>query len=373
MTSKGFKTEELMRNYFLKAGFFVVRGINVQVKELDLTDADLWIYERSATFARRRTIIDIKDKKRPQAAERMFFVKGLSEVLGVEGAGIVTTDNNPVLRDLARRNKILWIDGNDVQRIKTNKFIESIDRLSEEEFLESVDELDQVRGGKAYRHGFEKVKTALGDRFGISSANIALDNFGQFARSATKTHPNTESAKSLIRLSYYTASIAAISLDFSSADTALRPSDERLKHMSSAIRYGDDQTEINRKMMWLELALNSVDNGSSVFNQVNRKFRSEAESIPAEDLAQIVVKYSSSDTLFEVARTLEQAAFDRHLASFDHLPIPVKSFLGALLDFSGCSREVFSKVISPSEYFTNSRDNRVGEKQMQFKIEDDEK
>ena len=69
---KGFVTEELLREYFLRAGFFVVRGANLQYDQLELTDVDLWIYERSATLARRRTIIDVKDKQKPQAAERLF-------------------------------------------------------------------------------------------------------------------------------------------------------------------------------------------------------------------------------------------------------------------------------------------------------------
>ena len=54
---KGFTTEELLREYFLRAGFFVVRGANLLYGQLGLTDVDLWIYERSATLARRRTII----------------------------------------------------------------------------------------------------------------------------------------------------------------------------------------------------------------------------------------------------------------------------------------------------------------------------
>ncbi len=370
MTNKGFKTEELLRNYFLRAGFFVVREINVQVKGIDLTDADLWIYERSATFARRRTIIDIKDKKRPQAAERMFFVKGLSEVLNVEGAGIVTTDKNPVLRDLARKNKILWIDGDDIQRIKVSKHLQVISRLSEEELITLVDELDKARGGKVNRCAYELTKSALGDRFGTSSANIALDTFGHFSKDAIKSHPNSESAKTLMRLSYYSASLAAISMDYSSVDTALRPLDERIKHMANAIRFGDDQSETDKKMEWLELALNTVEKGASIYKQVKGKFISEAEKIPAEDLAQIIVRYSNSNVLFEVARTLEAAAFNDEVVSFDELTIPAKSFLGALLDFTGQSREHYSAAVSQISKVSFSEKFLSDGEQLQFFSED---
>ena len=346
MTNKGFKTEELLRNYFLRAGFFVVRGINIKVNETDLTDADLWIYERSATFARRRTIIDIKDKKRPQAAERLFFVKGLSEVLNVEGAGVVTTDKNPTLRDLAKKNKILWIDGDDIQRIKASRHLQSVNRLAEEELVTLIDKVDKTRGGRENRNIYELVKSSLGDRFGTSSANIALDSFGYFSTETVKSHPNSESAKTLIRLSYYAASLAAISMDYSSVDTALRPLDERLEHTASAIRFGSDQSETDKKMKWLELALNTVGNGSSIYKQVKAKFMTEAERIPAEDLAQIITRYSNSNTLFEVARTLEAAAFNDEAVSFDELTTSAKSFIGALLDFSGQSREHYSSAVN---------------------------
>lgn len=365
--NKGLETEELLRNYFLRAGFFVVRGINVQVKGTYLTDADLWIYERSATLARRRTIIDIKDKRRPQAAERIFFVKGLSEILNVEGAGVVTTDKNSTLRDLARKNKILWIDGDDIQRIKNSKHLQVIQRLSEEEFLILVDKLDKGRGGKAYRLAYEQTKSSMGDRFGASSANVALDSFGNFSKEAIKAHPNSDSAKTLVRLSYFSASLAAISMDFSSADTALRPLDERLKHMANAIRFGSDLIETHKKMEWLELALNTyVENGASVFRQVREKFLFEAEKIPADDLAQMVTKYSNTSALFDIAKMLEAAAFNDEIVSFDELPTDGKSFIGALIDFSGQSREKFSSAVTQTAKVAFSEKVESEDQQLQF-------
>jgi len=90
---KGLETEEVIRSYFLGAGFFAVRGVKLRRGDDDLTDIDLWLYERSATLARRRIIIDIKDKAEPKAAERLFFVKGLAEIMQVEATGVVTSDS----------------------------------------------------------------------------------------------------------------------------------------------------------------------------------------------------------------------------------------------------------------------------------------
>lgn len=130
--AKGLKTEELVRAYFLRAGFFVMRGIKLRYGGDDSTDIDLWVYERSATLARRRTIIDIKDKTRPQAAERLFFVKGLASILAVEGAGVATSDNRPILRELGRKHGLLWIDGADLRRLKNSDALLGLNRVTEE-------------------------------------------------------------------------------------------------------------------------------------------------------------------------------------------------------------------------------------------------
>ena len=38
---KGFKTEELIRRYFIQAGFFVQRGVPLTCGDIDLTDIDI--------------------------------------------------------------------------------------------------------------------------------------------------------------------------------------------------------------------------------------------------------------------------------------------------------------------------------------------
>ena len=43
-TNKGVSLEEVLRSYFLRAGFFVVRGVPFRLKGEDLSDIDLWLY-----------------------------------------------------------------------------------------------------------------------------------------------------------------------------------------------------------------------------------------------------------------------------------------------------------------------------------------
>jgi hypothetical protein len=80
---KGYQLEELLRAYFLRAGFFVVRGVPFQHAGDDLTDIDLWLYERPTGSSRRRQIVDAKSKTKPKAVERLLWTKGLAQLLDV--------------------------------------------------------------------------------------------------------------------------------------------------------------------------------------------------------------------------------------------------------------------------------------------------
>ena len=70
---KGFDLEEALKVYFWQAGYFVVRGIPYRLNGEDVTDIDLWLYERPAASTRRRLIVDIKNRKSPKASERIIW------------------------------------------------------------------------------------------------------------------------------------------------------------------------------------------------------------------------------------------------------------------------------------------------------------
>jgi hypothetical protein len=342
--AKGLKTEELVRAYFLRAGFFVMRGIKLRYDGLELTDIDIWVYERSATLARRRTIIDIKDKRSPQAAERLFFVKGVANVISVEGAGVATTDNRPVLRELARKHGVLWIDGADLQRLKDSDAISSLNRITEEEFNGEIADIDNARNGRVLRDKIDEVKSAVADRFGPSCANTALEGFQLFARETVNSHPASAAARGAGRLTYLAAAIAAAAFDFASADTALRPSAERVRHMTDAIRFGANTEGALANLRWTEAAIREyLPNGAGLAQVVREKFTAELNAVPAEGLAEIVIRLSNSEKLFSIAKSLEKAAYATHLVSFDYLDSDAKGFLGSLLDFADISRPKFAE------------------------------
>ena len=77
-SAKGAVLEEVLRAYFLRAGFFAIRGVTFRFADEDLTDVDLWLYERPTGTSRRVQICDIKYKQRPKAVERIFWTSGLA-------------------------------------------------------------------------------------------------------------------------------------------------------------------------------------------------------------------------------------------------------------------------------------------------------
>ncbi|KAB7783534.1 hypothetical protein F8B43_4096 [Methylorubrum populi] len=332
-----------MRGYFLRAGFFVVRSVPLKHNGDDLTDIDLWIYERSGTLARRRTIIDIKDKARPQAAERLFFVKGLAELLQVDGAGVATTDNRRALRDLARAHSILWLDGADIQRMKDSPELNFNHRLSDEELDASLREADNKRGSDYFRTMLSDIKSTIGDRFGAAGANACLAFAQNVAKECISSHPRSNGAIAAGRLVYMSAAIAAIALDFYAAEVALRPAAERIEHLVDALRYGDNPEVTKQKLAWAEAAVRDyAPNGSAIARIVKEKIRLDIMSVPAEGLATVVAQSARSDTLFNAAKILEDAAYSKVAPTFDELPTVAKSFVGAVLDFVGVDRSSFA-------------------------------
>jgi hypothetical protein len=345
---KGLRTEELIRAYFIRAGFFVVRGVKLRIAEDDLTDIDAWLYERSATLARRRMVIDIKDRRVPQAAERLFVVKGLAESIGIEGAGVVTTDTRPSLRDLARKNGVLWIDGADLQRLKNSPDVLDTNRISEEQLAGEIQAVDTRRRSRILRDCLDNAKSAVADRFGASCANTALEATRTFAQEAVAAHPDSPAARLAGRLAFFTASLAAASIDFASAETALRPTPERVRHLTAAIRYGADAESTFAHLRWSEAAIREyVPNGTGIAQVVHDRFMSDFASVPAEGLAEIAARLSRTNALFCIARHLEGAAYSAYPPTFDELTAEAKGFFGAVLDFLEVGRSAFAKSWAP--------------------------
>lgn len=90
-------------------------------------------------MSRERVNVDIKNKKTPQALERIFWAKGLQTVLGLDSCVVATTDGRPDVRDFGLQHDVKVLDGKFLARL-TKSAKSQQDRISEEEFLRELDD-----------------------------------------------------------------------------------------------------------------------------------------------------------------------------------------------------------------------------------------
>jgi hypothetical protein len=343
--SKGYDLEEMLRAYFLRAGFYVVRAVALQHAGEDLTDVDIWLYERPTGSSRRRQIVDAKSKNRPKAVERLLWTKGLAELLEVDGAYVATTDSRPMLRRIAKQLSVALLDGGDLRRISESEKVAYPDRLTEEEFQSAVARFDRARRDKIVQTLYADIKSSLIDGFGAATINRALDAFSTASSLTTSLHPNSDDAELAIRLSYFAASIVALSIDFVISEFSFRTVDERRVALVNAIRFGNPDEAEGRERIVLAMGLlrKYGPGGEATGRAVETAIMKDLQNIPAEIVGDYVEKHVRHDDLFQISKRLEHIAFSKVVPSFDALSSEEKSFLGAILDFAGIDRSRFAQ------------------------------
>lgn len=342
--SKGYALEEVLRAYFLRAGFFVIRGAPYIIDGEELTDIDLWLYERSSSTARRCQIVDIKSKTKPKAIERIVWTKGLMEILDISGAYVATTDNRIIARKIANKLNVKLLDGTDIKRIQESEKVLFNDRLTEEQLSNNIRQIDKQRRNKQIQTSLQDLKSSPIFGLGASSLVRCLEAFEFFARNAVEAHPNSDAARIFGRLSYLSASFIAFNLDYIGAEASFRTNEERRSIFVNAIRYGnpDRQEALRDVRISSELIRKYVDNGNAIASILETKINKDLEKVPAEIIADQVIKSGKGDALFNFARALEQVAYSTACPSFDALDVSTKSFFGALLDFCFVERASFA-------------------------------
>lgn len=350
---KGYRQEELLRAYFLRAGMYVARGIPLNFDGDDISDVDLWLYERPTGSSRRRQIIDIKSKIRPKAIERLFWTKGLLELLKVDGAYIATTDCRSVIKDISSKLGLSVIDGLDLKRIAESEKVWFTDRLNEEDIDELIKAVDKSRKNKVLQSKFNDLKSTLIDNFGSGTVNRSLGHFLSFSQEFLTCHPNSNAAEIYLRLVYFSASIIAISLDFTLSKIPFKSNEEKRKAIHNVIRYGDEDNERGLEKARIAYALveHYLPNGRAASLSMKNAMEEDYKKIPVEIISDYILSNLKNEGLFRLAKSLEYQAYKDSLLGFDSLEIEEKSFLGVLMDFTGIEREKFANgwISSPSD------------------------
>ncbi|MDD2338251.1 MAG: hypothetical protein PHD01_16970 [Geobacteraceae bacterium] len=343
---KGAVLEEVLRAYFLRAGFFVIRGVPFRFADEDLTDVDLWLYERPTGSSRRVQICDIKYKQRPKAVERIFWTHGLADALGVDGAYVATTDKRKSLRSVAKKLDLQIIDGTDIQRIQNSLSTLYPDRIRDEQLIQELQVVDKEFRNKALQEARIDILSALSEGFGAPSGVRALAVFCRLASASVSYHPNSRAARAAGRLAYLSAAIVCESLDYVSIGAAFRTMEERRELIINAVRFGALSNEDGQQTLRLAIALveKYAPGGRGAATAVKEGIKRDLEQIPAEIVADQAVRLLKFDQLFMTGREFEMASYHVSLPPFDDLSVSTKSMLGALLDYAGIDREQFANA-----------------------------
>ena len=292
---KGFDLEEALKAYFWRAGYFVVRGVPFRLDGEDVTDIDLWVYERPAALARRRLIIDAKNRRSPKVSERIIWASGLRAALGVDGAIVATTDRRAAALTLAKALNVVVLGGDAVAKLTHSEQLNKAGHLRSEELDKAVKRIDDSRRSSAWRQNLRDARASLISGMGVHSANRNLAASGFFAEQTVGAQPRSEPAQVAIRLFYQTSALAAISLDFALADLAFRSQDERRQAIINSVRFGDVEgaSTLPTVRAAIGLARKYAENGTAAAKQIEYGFTGDAERIPAEIIADYVSRISS--------------------------------------------------------------------------------
>lgn len=344
--NKGTQAEELLRFYFLKAGYYVVRGIPYKYDGFDITDIDLFLYSKNTGLSREKVIVDIKNKKTPQALERIFWVKGLQAVLKIDNAIVATTDMRPSILKYGKEQNVTVLNGYFLKKLE--KLAQEYEyRLTDNEFLDLIDEYSFQRMDGDWKNKINYAKSLLILGMNFDHINSWIDIASFFAQQVLT---NPDYRKLALRCLYLICSFIFIGIDFQVRECLFMEQEEKKKYLNEGFTYGA-KGEIGAKNT-IDTALKLIRNtnqGSVLANQISHDLAIGFRQLPSPILSEYFSKKEISNYLFDLALEFEKLAMNRefqHHSSQEN--VLIKGTLFCLLDYWNISRsqfEEFSKKI----------------------------
>lgn len=332
---KGPALEEALRHYFLGMGYYVIRGSKFRYQGFDITDVDLWLYAKPSALARQRSIVDIKNKKTPQALERVFWAIGLTRTLGVDECVVATTDTRPAVREFGLQNSVRVLDGAFLKRLQSSPRAHGA-RISEEDFLKEADTASLGKLGGDWKGRYETAKSRMLTDLTIDTGNSLLSDIGSFLEHWS----SSQTSKTSLRLAYALSAMFLISVDFVLKDYPSLDADGRFRILDEGFRFGRSGSAYASRVAALvgsltEAAGLTIGARKTIVAELER----QAAAVPAQLLAEHFSKSAVQAVLMPIAIILEAAAFSPEPIVPSALPPTVQATLGVLVDFVGLDRK----------------------------------
>lgn len=343
--------EEALRGYFLRNGYYALRGVPFAYNGFDVTDVDLWLYDKPSPVVRHTIVVDIKNKRTPQAIERIFWAKGLQSTLGVDQAIVATTDKRPDVSEFGKQHGVLVIDGNFLSRLTTSGAILD-DRHTEEEFIGLID-ADLGRIATDWKLRLRRSKQLVLTGLGFDQVNFWLSEARFFAEQVltVPTHKKVAS-----RLLYLVASLIAVAVDHVLKDMTFSDARARSEKIEAGLLYGSAGRSGNSKT--LDIALGLADqylpDVPAAASRIRSGFHADINSLPAHILTEYFSRGATTHNILYVAKVLEAAAYDLTYQAPAEMPVEARAFISVLLDFWGLDRVRFMQALVSDPNFSSS-------------------
>ena len=333
---KGELAEERLRIYFINLGYFVVRSINAEFKGFSVTDVDLFLYSRPSPISRERTIVDVKMKQRPQALERVFWTKGLQNVLGLEKCIVATTDKRSHVGEFGAKNDVLVLDGNFMNKLDSSERY-STDRLNEEEFTYLLAKASSGSLNVGGKKQYDEAKSNLLNKLDFDGLNCLLNNIKYLIEECCSGN----SSQICYRMLYLYVSFFLITLDYSIKDFSYKDQKERENLISNGIRFGVLGKKKSEEIIAMSTALMSsfMSKDDYDIDAIKNEVYSQFMDIPSEDLAEYLGSTKMMFKLLPIAIEFESYAYKREFVSSLNMSSELQSILGLLCDFYSLDRK----------------------------------
>jgi hypothetical protein len=339
---KGYLMEELLRNYFLKAGYYVVRGVTFNYEKFDVTDIDLWLYSRTSSVSREVTIVDSKNKRTPQAIERIFWVQGLKLAIKATNAIVATTEKRPEVKEFGRELGVFVLDGNFLGKLSTSESIVN-DRITDEEFTRLINDYELNKLDGDWKGRIKYSKSLLASELSFDSCNSWMAQGAFFAEQAITKENRVQTA---LRCLYLICSFITVAVDYTMKEISFLDAGERSRVIKDGFTYGS-QGSLGMKKT-LDIAMGLVESyakgGQAISHEVRNNVEDQLSKLNTAILGEYFSKTDVTKSLFAVAREFEQLAMNRRFAAHGHASAELRSMLLCLLDYWGLDRLTFAQL-----------------------------
>jgi hypothetical protein len=351
--AKGELMEEQLRSFFLEAGYYVIRGAKYKYEGQDVTDVDLFLYARPSGSIRHRMNVDIKNKRSPQAFERILWANGLKQLLGFDSCMVATTDKKKNVMEFARKHDTTILDGEFLAKIKS---ITNTDRIFEEDLTNELAKHKSYKtfGNKDWRRIYEESKSRLLTELDYSGLNSMLATLKYFLE---KVLVDEQKRNLAIRMSYILSSHILIALDYILKDISFYNIKERELQLSNGLKFGNLGADGADKL----LSIISQISGSKAVTQ----FYKSLDTIQDDVFREFFSRNENANNLFQWAKKFERLGFSKTVSVPDDIDSHLKGVLAIFIDYYGIERKRFFNVFESNAQISlnivdDGTDNKAG-------------